>query len=353
VAELGGRSRRDHGRRAPEVHRCRPVHDVEGTAGGSGIERLRDPAAPGLRGLVQLHEERDPDPSGGKQDQRDRFQQVRGPAPVRGDLRENPERSPERGQCRGILYPPGSDPVHGGPGGPEARRVDPRPGLRYRRVPGMCHRECPQIREDPQGRGTAPEFDPRRREETDAAPALHHEHDAPRHRCPDPDPPGQHPRPPAEGLLGPGPGGRDRDESAVRRHGGGRDRDELPRNLPDPRDRRSLPRPDHAPPQGRRQGSNRPPRRHALWRGRQEPDQGETPDRVQPPHHRPAPERRLRPLHRDQNKPALLRERQADKRDLVLRAHLSRGRQVVQQDQANPYRGVRAREGVVDEPHRE
>ena len=37
--------------------------------GGSGIERLRDPAAPGLRGLVQLHEERDADPAGGKQDQ--------------------------------------------------------------------------------------------------------------------------------------------------------------------------------------------------------------------------------------------------------------------------------------------
>ena len=32
-----------------------------------------------------------------------------------------------------------------------------------------------------------PVLDPRGREEADAAPALRHEHDAARHRCPDPD----------------------------------------------------------------------------------------------------------------------------------------------------------------------
>ncbi len=103
----------------------------------------------------------------------------------------------------------------------------------------------------------------------------------------------------------------------------------FPASVPDPRDRRSLPRPDHAHPQGRRQGRDRAPRRDAFWRGREEPDQGEASRRVQPPYHRPAPERRLCPLYRDQDEPALFRERQADKRDLVLRAHLSRGLQVV------------------------
>ena len=43
--------------------------DLKGTAGRSGIERFRDPAAPGLRGLVQLHEKWDADPAGRKQDQ--------------------------------------------------------------------------------------------------------------------------------------------------------------------------------------------------------------------------------------------------------------------------------------------
>ncbi len=47
-------------------------------------------------------------------------------------------------------------------------------------------------------------------------------------------------------------------------------------------------------------------RRHALWRGREEPHQGKAPHRVQPAHHRAAAQRRVCTLHRYQDQPAVL-----------------------------------------------
>ena len=65
--------------------------------------------------------------------------------------------------------------------------------------------------------------------------------------------------------------------------------------------------------------------------------------KVQPPHHRPPAQRRLRPLHRHQDQPPFLHQRRADQRNLVLRASLSAGRKELQQNQAHPHRGVRRR----------
>jgi type I restriction enzyme M protein len=75
--------------------------------------------------------------------------------------------------------------------------------------------------------------------------------------------------------------------------------------------------------------------------------QGATADRVQPAHHRAAAERGVRAVHGDQDQPAVLHQGGADQGDLVLRASLSGGREELQQDQADPDRGVRGREGVV------
>ena len=53
-------------------------------------------------------------------------------------------------------------------------------------------------------------------------------------------------------------------------------------------------------------------RRHALRRGRQDPDQGEAPRRVQPAYHRPPAQRCLQPLHRHQDQPPFLHQGRAD-----------------------------------------
>ena len=71
---------------------------------------------------------------------------------------------------------------------------------------------------------------------------------------------------------------------------------------------------------------DRPARRHALRRRRQDPHQGEAARRVQPAHHRPPAQRRLQPLHRHQDQPPLLHQGRADQDGLVLRAPLSRRR---------------------------
>ncbi len=82
-------------------------------------------------------------------------------------------------------------------------------------------------------------------------------------------------------------------------------------------------------------------RRHPVWRGRQDPHQGATADRVQPAHHRAPAQRRVCALHRHQDQPAVLHQGHANQRCLVLRAPLSRRREELQQNQAHPHRRVR------------
>ena len=62
----------------------------------------------------------------------------------------------------------------------------------------------------------------------------------------------------------------------------------------------------------------------------QNPHQRGTAHPVQPPHHRPPAQRRVRPLHRHQDKSPVLHQRRADQGNLVLRTPLSAGREVLQ-----------------------
>jgi hypothetical protein len=103
----------------------------------------------------------------------------------------------------------------------------------------------------PDGRARPAGQHPRRGEEAAAAPAGHHQHDPARHRGAQPDPPRQHPGPPAHQLGAERPGGLHRCQPALRRHGRRRHRDQLPRRLPHPGNGRPVPGADHAPAQRR------------------------------------------------------------------------------------------------------
>ena len=87
---------------------------------------------------------------------------------------------------------------------------------------------------------------PRRREEAAAAPPLRDQHDLPRHRRAVQHPPRQHLARPLRDYGPQGPGGCDRHQPAVRRHGRGRHREQLPRQFRTTRDRGPLPRAHHA-----------------------------------------------------------------------------------------------------------
>jgi type I restriction enzyme M protein len=51
---------------------------------------------------------------------------------------------------------------------------------------------------------------------------------------------------------------------------------------------------------------------HPVWRRHQDPHQGTTAGRVQPAHHRAPAQRRVQPLHRHQDQPAVLHQGRAD-----------------------------------------
>ena len=104
---------------------------------------------------------------------------------------------------------------------------------------------------------------------------------------------------------------------------------------------------DQAHPQARRPCRAGAARRHAVRRGRQDAHQGSAARRVQSAHDRSAAERRIRAVHRHQDQPAVLHQGAADFSHLVLRTPVPDGGEELQQDQADPDRGIRCREGVV------
>ena len=93
------------------------------------------------------------------------------------------------------------------------------------------------------------------------------------------------------------------------------------------------------PPGARRRGRAQ---RHAVRRRRLRPHQGGAAEGVQPAHHRPPAQRRVRALHQHPDQPAVLRPLRADEGGLVLRAPAARGPEELHQDPADPVRGVRA-----------
>ena len=99
----------------------------------------------------------------------------------------------------------------------------------------------------------------RRGEKTTSPHALRHQHAAPRHRRPRLRPPRQHPGPALHQLRGQRPRGHRPHQPALRRTRGGRHRIQLPGELPYPRNRRPLPRPDHPPSEARRTRRRCPP----------------------------------------------------------------------------------------------
>ena len=76
--------------------------------------------------------------------------------------------------------------------------------------------------------------------------------------------------------------------------------------------------------------------RHAVWRWRVRPHQGRTAQGIQPAHHRPAAQRRVRALHRHPDEPPVLRPLRADARSLVLRATAARRPEELHQNRADP-----------------
>ena len=67
---------------------------------------------------------------------------------------------------------------------------------------------------------------------------------------------------------------------------------------------------------------HRPARRHAVRRRHQDPHQAQAARGVQPPHHRPPAQGRLRSVHDDQDQPPVLHQGRAHQGRLVLRAPL-------------------------------
>ena len=319
----------------------RPVHRQGPPAGRAAPQRLR--------GRLQLHEVRHVDAPGDQQDQRHRLQRLDDRHTVRRHLRAAPQGPPVRRQRRRVLHARAPS-----PSSPStwSTRSSARPSSTRPAAPAASS-PAPSSTCAAAGRHAEPKLDELKASirGIEKKPLPHllcmtnlmlHGIDVPVQH-----PPRQHARPPAARLRPEGPGRRHRHQPALRRHGRGRHRDQLPRRVPHPRDRRPVPRAAHEAAQGRRPRRPRAARRHALRRRRQDPHQEAAARRVQPPHHRPPAQRRLRPLHRHQDQPPLLHQGRADQGRLVLRAPLSRGLQELHQDQADPHRGVRAREGVV------
>ena len=175
------------------------------------------------------------------------FNTTERPPHLRQHLRTNPQRPAKRRQCRRVLHPPRRHPVHRRPGRPQAGRNRPRPGLRHRRLSHLHHR--------PQARATTSK--PPDDEETlqasirgvekkalphmlcitnmilhgiDTPTNINHDNTLSR---------------PYAGLQRQGPRERHRHQPALRRHGRRRHRKQLPRHLPHPRNRRSVPGADH------------------------------------------------------------------------------------------------------------
>ena len=92
-----------------------------------------------VRGCLQLHEVRPAGAAGRKQDQRNRLQQLGCAPALRRHLRADPER-PAIGRQRGrILHAACVDLVHGPDDRPKTGRDAARSGMRYRRIPHLCH----------------------------------------------------------------------------------------------------------------------------------------------------------------------------------------------------------------------
>jgi type I restriction enzyme M protein len=77
------------------------------------------------------------------------------------------------------------------------------------------------------------------------------------------------------------------------------------------------------------------------------PHQGTAAGRVQPAHHRAPAQRRVRALHRHQDQPAVLHQGPPTTDVWYYEHPYPAGREELQQDQADPHRGVRRREGLV------
>ena len=95
---------------------------------------------------------------------------------------------------------------------------------------------------------------------------------------------------------------------------------------------------------GRTPGARRRGRaqRHALRRWRLRPHQGGTAQGVQPPHHRPPAQRRLRALHQHPDEPALLRPLRPDARTSgTTSTRCPRAGRTTPRPQPHPVRGVR------------
>ena len=164
--------------------------------------RLRRPQR--LRGRLQLHEVRHAAAPGDQQDRDEhRLQHSRRTATCSAtSTRQILARPAERRQRRRVLHAARRHPVHGRHGQPASSArtmLDPACGTGGFLTCAIEHLRKQHVKtaEDEQH---APGQHPRRREEAAAAPALHHQHDAARHRRADQHPPRQHPRPPAARL---------------------------------------------------------------------------------------------------------------------------------------------------------
>jgi type I restriction enzyme M protein len=120
---------------------------------------------------------------------------------------------------------------------------------------------------------------------------------------------------------------------------------QLPRGQADGRNRAALPATHHAEaapplPVGAATRSPTGPRRrgraerHALRRRRVRPHQGGAAQAVQPAHHRPPAQRRVRALHQHPDQPAVLRPLRPDDGGLVLRTAAARRPQELHQDRS-------------------
>ena len=210
---------------------------------------------------------------------------------------------------------------------PQLGRDGARPRVRHRRLPGLHARAPAQAGEERAGRSDAAAQHPRRGEEAAAAPAVHDQHDAARHRGAQPTS-ATTTRSPARCAT---TARADRVDVIVTNPPfGGMEEHGIENNFP--ADVRTKETADlflvlikHLLKPGGR-GAHGPARRHAVRRGREDAHQGAAARRVQPAHHRAAAQRRLRPYTGIKTNLLFFTKGEPTQGDLVLRAPVPGGR---------------------------
>ncbi len=233
LAQLGRRPRGHDRRRrcsTSSTTSCSPSSRNCHVGPTATTARLRRPQR--LRRRLQLHEVRHPDAPGDQQDQRDRLQQHRRPPHSSATSTSRSSKT-----CRAPATPASTTPPAPSPSSwstwstPSSARtvLDPACGTGGFLTCTIEHMRKHYVKtaEDEEH---AAAVHPRRREEAPAAPALHHQHDAARHRRAHPDPPRQHPGPPLRDY-----GPKDRVDVIVTNPPfGGMEEDGIETNFPPP-----------------------------------------------------------------------------------------------------------------------